>query len=136
LFVLGLLAVASSRLNLDSRVIDVGYAGVVGGDRILDGTLPYGNMPSNVGTGDTYGPLNYLLYTPSVVLRMERRVGLPPAAHGLTALAFVVGAIALFIAGYKYAGSRGGSTCSSPGPSSRIRSTRLTTTPTTWSSRR
>lgn len=55
-------------LNLDSRVIDVGYAGVVGADLITNGMLPYGNMPDSVGTGDTYGPLNYLLYVPFVWL--------------------------------------------------------------------
>ncbi|HVF03169.1 MAG TPA: glycosyltransferase family 87 protein [Rubrobacteraceae bacterium] len=112
LFVLGLLGSGLVLgLNLDSRVIDVGYAGVVGGDRILDGTVPYGNMPSNVGTGDTYGPLNYLLYTPfRWYFGWSGEWDFLPAAHGLTALAFVVGAIALFIAGYKYAGSRGGST--------------------------
>ena len=34
-------------LNLESPrgVIDVGYAGVIGGDRILDGQAPYGHMP-------------------------------------------------------------------------------------------
>ena len=66
-------------LNLDSRVIDVGYAGVVGADLILDGTIPYGNMPQEVGTGDTYGPLNYLLYVPFIVLfGFSGRVGLSP----------------------------------------------------------
>ncbi|CAA9435851.1 MAG: hypothetical protein AVDCRST_MAG37-952 [uncultured Rubrobacteraceae bacterium] len=112
LFVLGLLGSGLVLgLNLDSRVIDVGYAGVVGGDRILDGTLPYGNMPSNVGTGDTYGPLNYLLYTPfRWFFGWSGEWDFLPAAHGLTALAFVVGAIALFITGYRYAGARGGST--------------------------
>src|SRR3712207_1188810 len=43
-------------LNLDARVIDVGYAGVVGADLILEGTSPYGNMPEEVANGDTYGP--------------------------------------------------------------------------------
>ena len=30
--------------------------------------MPYGNMPADVGTGDTYGPLNYLLYVPFVLM--------------------------------------------------------------------
>ncbi len=110
LFVLGLLGSGLILgLNLDSRVIDVGYAGVVGGDRILDGTLPYGNMPNNVGTGDTYGPLNYLLYVPfRWLFGWSGEWDYLPAAHALTALAFVVGALALFVAGYRYAGARGG----------------------------
>jgi hypothetical protein len=33
-------------LNLDSRVIDVGYAGVVGADLITDGRLPTGTCPT------------------------------------------------------------------------------------------
>ena len=110
LFVLGLLGSGLVLgLNLDSRVIDVGYAGVVGGDRILDGTLPYGNMPDNVGTGDTYGPLNYLLYVPfRWLFGWSGEWDYLPAAHALTAFAFVVGALALFIAGWRYAGARGG----------------------------
>ncbi len=69
LFVLAALAAGFVlALNLDARVIDVGYAGVVGADRIIDGTLPYGNMPDDVGTGDTYGPLNYLIYVPFVLI--------------------------------------------------------------------
>ena len=110
LFVLGLMGSGLVLgLNLDSRVIDVGYAGVVGGDRILNGTLPYGNMPNNVGTGDTYGPLNYLLYAPfRWLFGWSGEWDYLPAAHALTALAFVGGALALFIAGYRYAGARGG----------------------------
>jgi hypothetical protein len=94
-------------LNLDSRVIDVGYAGVVGADLILDGTIPYGNMPQEVGTGDTYGPLNYLLYVPFIVLfGFSGEWDFLPAAHALSALAYVAGALALFIAGWRLSGSK------------------------------
>lgn len=54
-------------LNIaDSGVIDVGYAGVVGADRIADGEPIYGEgaFPDDVGSGDTYGPVNYLAYVP------------------------------------------------------------------------
>ena len=96
-------------LNLDARVIDVGYAGVVGADRILDGTMPYGNMPADVGTGDTYGPLNYLLYAPFVlVFGFSGEWDFLPAAHAMTIFSFVVGAVALLFAGWKLAGVRGG----------------------------
>jgi len=95
-------------LNVDSRVIDVGYAGVVGADRILEGTIPYGNMPADVGTGDTYGPLNYLLYVPFVLMfGFSGEWDFLPAAHALTLFAFVAGAMALFVAGYRLAGSKG-----------------------------
>jgi hypothetical protein len=96
-------------LNLDARVIDVGYAGVVGADRILDGTIPYGNMPADVGTGDTYGPLNYLLYAPFVLIfGFSGEWDFLPAAHATTIFSFVIGALALLFAGWRLAGARGG----------------------------
>jgi Glycosyltransferase family 87 len=108
---LGLAGLASGLvlgLNLDSRVIDVGYAGVVGADHILNGTIPYGNMPADVGTGDTYGPLNYLLYAPFVLIfGFSGHWDYLPAAHALTALSFVAGLVALFITGWKLLGPKG-----------------------------
>ena len=50
---------------VDSSVIDVGYASVVGADRILQGLPLY---VLNDIHGDTYGPLNYLSYIPFVKL--------------------------------------------------------------------
>lgn len=51
---------------LDSGVIDVGYAGVIGADKISDADAIYGAgaFPSNNPTGDTYGPANYFAYVP------------------------------------------------------------------------
>ena len=82
--------------NRDSNILDVGYAGVVGADRLLNGSQPYGNMPTSQGTpcagryangdpigyvqstsgrcespvssGDTYGPAVYVAYMPFVAL--------------------------------------------------------------------
>jgi hypothetical protein len=52
-------------LNMaDSGAIDVGYAGVVGADRIAHGEPLYGDFPQDVAQGDTYGPVNYLAYVP------------------------------------------------------------------------
>jgi hypothetical protein len=48
----------------DAGAIDVGYAGVVGADRIAHGEPIYDNFPDDVSTGDTYGPVNYLAYLP------------------------------------------------------------------------
>jgi hypothetical protein len=48
----------------DAGVVDVGYAGVVGADRIAHGEPIYDNFPSDVSQGDTYGPVNYLAYVP------------------------------------------------------------------------
>ncbi len=48
----------------DSNVIDVGYAGVIGAQRIADGRPLYGGYPASNEHGDTYGPVNYEAYVP------------------------------------------------------------------------
>ena len=50
----------------DSGVIDVGYAGTVGADRITHGQQLYGEgeFPDDNPYGDTYGPANYYAYVP------------------------------------------------------------------------
>ncbi len=49
---------------IDSNVVDVGYAGVIGAERIVDGKSLYGHYPADNEHGDTYGPVNYELYLP------------------------------------------------------------------------
>ncbi|HLJ04045.1 MAG TPA: hypothetical protein VKT31_11440 [Solirubrobacteraceae bacterium] len=52
-------------LNIaDSNVIDVGYAGVIGADKILHGQALYGHWPPDNAYGDTYAPVNYYAYVP------------------------------------------------------------------------
>jgi hypothetical protein len=48
----------------NAGAIDVGYAGVVGADKIVHGEPIYGNFPEDIHSGDTYGPVNYLAYVP------------------------------------------------------------------------
>jgi hypothetical protein len=48
----------------DSNVIDVGYAGVIGADKLADGTVLWGGFPPDNQHGDTYGPFAYLPYVP------------------------------------------------------------------------
>jgi Glycosyltransferase family 87 len=48
----------------DSGSVDVGYASIVGADRIAHGEPIYGNFPDDVSQGDTYGPVNYFAYVP------------------------------------------------------------------------
>ena len=92
LLVVGLVFLAAFRIGLniaDSNVIDVGYAGVIGADRIADGHELYGEgFSDDVERGDTYGPVTYLLYVPfEQALRWSGRWDDLPAAHG-AAIAF------------------------------------------------
>ena len=50
----------------DSGVIDVGYSGVIGADRVVGGEPLYGEgaFPDDNSFGDTYGPANYYAYVP------------------------------------------------------------------------
>ena len=49
---------------LNSNVIDVGYAGVIGADKLIHGHMLYGHWPKDNTYGDTYGPINYYFYVP------------------------------------------------------------------------
>jgi hypothetical protein len=81
----------------DSGAIDVGYAGVVGADRITHGEPIYGNFPDDVGQGDTYGPANYLAYVPSeAIWPWQGSWDDLPAAHGAAVL-FDLATFALLI---------------------------------------
>ncbi len=89
----------------DGNVIDVGYAGVIGAQRIVDGKPLYGGYPSNNEHGDTYGPVNYEAYVP-----FEQIFGWSglwddlPAAHA-AAIAFDLLAVGLiFLLGLRIRG--------------------------------
>jgi hypothetical protein len=123
----------------DSNVIDVGYAGVIGAQRIAHGQSPYGHFPvedsrkacgpadrdgeireriqangrceSANENGDTYGPVAYLTYLPGYAF-----FGWPgkwddlPASH-FTAIAFdLLCLIGLGLVGRRFGGNRLGVT--------------------------
>ncbi len=126
------------RVGLDVEhprtVIDVGYAGVIGADRILDGRAPYGAMPVDGGRacapprsdgrireriqadgrcestnprGDTYGPVAYLAYVPAVLV--FGWTGLwddLPAAHAVAIAADLVVLLGLVLVGRRLGGAR------------------------------
>jgi hypothetical protein len=102
--VVGLVFLTAFRIGLniaDSNVIDVGYAGVIGADRIVDGDNLYGEgFSTDVERGDTYGPVTYLLYVPfEQAFPWSGRWDELPAAHG-AAIAFDILAIGgLFLLG-------------------------------------
>ena len=122
--------------NQDSNVIDVGYAGVAGASRLMDGVLPYGHMPNRDGhpchgryfngdpvgyiqtdgrcespieSGDTYGPAVYVAYIPAVAAMGWSGIwDRLPAAH-VAASAFDILAVAgLFVAGWRLGSRRVG----------------------------
>ncbi len=86
-----LLAAGRIALNVaDSQVIDVGVAGVIGADRLVDGEELYegGFSPGLDLRGDVYGPANYLAYVPAEQLWPWEGVWDDvPAAHA-AAIAF------------------------------------------------
>jgi hypothetical protein len=124
-------------LNVETPrgVIDVGLAGVVGADRILDGQAPYGHMPQRgdlepcgpadaegqireriqtsgrceaaIERGDTYGPVSYLAYVPAtLVWPWSGKWDSLPAAHA-TSIAFdLLAVLALFLVGLRLGGRR------------------------------
>jgi hypothetical protein len=89
----------------DSNVIDVGYAGVIGAQRILDGKSLYGSYPSDNEHGDTYGPVSYESYIPfEQVFGFSGHWDDLPAAHA-AAIVFDLLVIALlFLLGRRVRG--------------------------------
>lgn len=91
----------------DSNVIDVGYAGVIGADRIAHGTTPYGTMPSDCGNCDTYGPLTYMAYVPFEVTQpWHGRWDSLPAAHGAATFFDILCVAGLLVLGWRLSGLR------------------------------
>ena len=84
------LAVFRIGMNLaDSQVIDIGFANVVGADRIASGDGVYdGQFTPLIDRGDSYGPVSYLSYVPfEQVLPWGGDLESLPAAHA-AAIAF------------------------------------------------
>ncbi|HTA36822.1 MAG TPA: hypothetical protein VK761_08920 [Solirubrobacteraceae bacterium] len=89
----------------DSNVIDVGYAGVIGASRTVDGKPLYGHWPADNEHGDTYGPVNYEAYVPfEQIFGWSGKWDDLPAAHA-AAIVFDLLAIALlFLIGRRVRG--------------------------------
>ena len=102
---LGLLFLVGFRVALnvaDSKVIDVGYAGTIGADRIADGDQLYGEgeWPKGIEKGDTYGPVNYLAYLPwEQALPWKGKWDDLPSAHAAAVTFDVLTLIGLFVLG-------------------------------------
>ena len=116
-------------------VIDVGYSGVIGADRISSGQSPYGHMPiedslkpcgpadssgeireriqtngrceSANERGDTYGPVAYEAYLPEVAaFGWSGKWDSLPAAHATSIIWDVLCLIGLALVGLRFGGSR------------------------------
>jgi hypothetical protein len=123
----------------DSNVIDVGYAGVIGAERISHGQSPYGHMPvedslppcgpadadgeirnriqtngrceSANDRGDTYGPVSYLAYLPGYWIRgWSGKWDDLPAAHLTSILWDFVCLVGIGLVGKRFGGNRLGVT--------------------------
>ena len=100
---LGLIGFRVALNMVDSNVVDVGYSGVIGAHKIVHGQasqLFAGSFPSDNVHGDTYGPVNYLLYIPfELVWPWTGTWNDLPAAHA-AAIAFdLLTMLGLFLLG-------------------------------------
>ena len=113
----------------DSNVIDVGYSGVIGADRIWHGQSPYGHFPTELTSqkpcgpadsegeirnrvqtngvcetanplGDTYGPVSYLAYIPGyLAFGWSHKWDTLPAVHATSILFDTLALIGLALVG-------------------------------------
>jgi hypothetical protein len=89
----------------DSNVIDVGYAGVIGAQRIAQDKPLYGNYPSDNEHGDTYGPVNYETYLPfQQLFGWSGRWDDLPAAHAAAIVFDLLAVALLFLLGRRVRG--------------------------------
>jgi hypothetical protein len=128
---------AGFRIGLDvrsSNVIDVGYSGVIGAQRIASGEAPYGHFPREAGKacaeadrdgrtvyriqtngrcesanehGDTYGPVSYEVYLPGYWAIGWKGKGDHLGAARFTSIMFdVLCVLGLALVGRRYGGNR------------------------------
>jgi hypothetical protein len=89
----------------NSNVIDVGYAGVIGADRLTHGEALYGNFPKDNPHGDTYGPVTYAAYVPfEQLLPWHGRWDDVPAAHAAAVVFDLLCIVGLFLLGRRIRG--------------------------------
>lgn len=137
LLVAGLVFLLGLRVGLnteESTVLDVGYAGVIGADRLAHGESPYGNFPRDTGQpcgppnaegavsdwiqengrcetanalGDTYGPVTYHAYLPGLwAFGWSGLWDDLPAVHATTILFDLLAVAGLAAIGRRLGGAR------------------------------
>ncbi len=104
--IVGIIFLMAFRIGLnvlDSNVIDVGFSGVIGADKLIHNVPLYGHWPSNDAYGDTYGPFNYFTYVPfRLVLGWSGAWDSLPAAHGAAIFFDVATLVALYVLGRRW----------------------------------
>jgi hypothetical protein len=89
----------------DGNVIDVGYAGVIGAQRIVHDEPLYGSYPSENEHGDTYGPFNYEAYVPfEQIFGWSGKWDDLPAAHAAAIVFDLLAVALLFLIGRRMRG--------------------------------
>jgi glycosyl transferase family 87 len=93
----------------DSNVIDVGYSGVIGADRVAHGRPLYGHFPSDDPYGDTYGPVAYYAYVPfELIWPWHGHWDDLPAAHAAAVLFDLLTLGGMFLLGSRLRRGRAG----------------------------
>lgn len=104
----GVVLLLAFRIGLnvaDSNVIDVGYAGVIGAQRIAHDRPLYRHYPSDNERGDTYGPVNYEAYVPfQQIFGWSGRWDDLPAAHAAAIFFDLLAIGLLFLLGRRVRG--------------------------------
>ncbi len=105
---LGVVFLIGFRIGLnvtDGNVIDVGYAGVIGAERIVAGKALYGAYPKDNEHGDTYGPANYEAYVPfEQIFGWSGTWNDLPAAHAAAVVFDLLAVALLFLIGRRVRG--------------------------------
>ena len=91
---------------LNSNVIDVGYSGVIGADKLLHNVPLYGHWPHDNMYGDTYGPVSYYLYVPfRLIFGWSGTWDSLPAAHGAAIFFDLLCLVGLYLLGRRLKGN-------------------------------
>jgi hypothetical protein len=106
--VIGLIFLVGFRVGLNvtnSNVIDVGYAGVIGAHKVVDGQKLYGHWPADNQYGDTYGPVTYYAYVPAyAIFGWSGKWDDLPAAHAAAILFDLLALLGLYFLGRRVRG--------------------------------
>jgi hypothetical protein len=105
---IGMIFLVGFRIGLNvtnSNVIDVGYAGVIGADKLIHGHQLYGNWPFDNANGDTYGPVNYYAYVPArAIFGWSGTWDNLPAAHAAAIVFDLLTLLGLYFLGRRVRG--------------------------------